>query len=407
MRILFVHQNFPGQFVHLAPALSRLPGYEVRALSINQRPFSDSITVTLHNPKRANSKDIHPLLTDLESKIIRGESTYQAAKSLKMSGFNPDIIVAHPGWGESIFLADLWPNAKIGIYCEYYYSPTNGDCGFDPEFPQNDEFFDAKLRIKNLNNDLNFQIANRGIAPTHWQRSTYPEHYSNMIDVIHDGIDTKTAHPNKNVLMKLNGSLTLTREDEVITFVNRNLEPHRGYHIFMRALPEIMRHRPKARIIIVGGDDVSYGAKPPSGSWKQIFLDEVQDKIDLSRVHFVGKLPYTDFLQLLQLSRIHIYLTYPFVLSWSLLEAMSTGCAIIASDTAPVKEVIEHNKTGILTDFFDHQELAANTIALLKDSELRQALSEAARRYIIDNYDLKTHCLPKQIEWVHRLYQAS
>lgn len=404
MKILFVHQNFPGQFVHLAPALAQIPGYEVHALCINQRPAPAAIAVTLHNPSRSNSRTLHPLLTDLESKIIRGESAYEAAKSLKRSGFTPDIIVAHPGWGESIFLADLWPNARIGIYCEYYYSLTKGDCGFDPEFSQDDEFAGARLRIKNLNNDLNFQIATRGIAPTHWQRSTYPEHYSNMIDVIHDGIDTTIAHPDSKVLMQLNGSLTLTRDDEVITFVNRNLEPHRGYHIFMRALPEIMRHRPKARVIIVGGDDVSYGAKPPSGSWKQIFLNEVRDKIDLSRVHFVGKLPYPHFLQLLQLSRVHVYLTYPFVLSWSLLEAMSAGCAVIASDTAPVKEVIEHNKTGILTDFFDHQELAAKTIALLKDSELRRALSEAARQYVINNYDLKTHCLPKQIEWVHNLH---
>ncbi len=403
MKILFIHQNFPGQFIHLAPALAKLPGYEVRALGINPRPVPAGVTVSLHKPSRGNSRDSHPLLTDLESKIIRGESAYHAIRALKQNGFTPDIVLAHPGWGESIFLADVWPHAKIGIYCELYYLLSGGDCGFDPEFPQYDEFSRTRLHIKNLNNDLNFSIASRGLSPTNWQRSTYPEHYRQRIDVIHDGINTAVACPNKHVSMKLNHSSLLTRQDEVITFVNRNLEPHRGYHVFMRALPDILRKRPQARVVIVGGDDVSYGSQPAQGTWKQQFLDEVKERLDLSRVHFVGKLPYADFIQLLQLSSLHVYLTYPFVLSWSLLEAMSTGCAIVASDTAPVREVIEHGKTGILTDFFDHQALADACIELLENPQQRSRLSQAAREHIIDHYDLKTRCLPQQIAWVHNL----
>lgn len=402
-KILFVHQNFPGQFIHLAPALAKLPGYEVKALGINHRPAPSGVTVHLHKPARGNSKNGHPLLRDLESKIIRGESTYHAAHALKKNGFTPDVILAHPGWGESIFLADVWPTAKIALYCEFYYLANEGDINFDPEFLTSSEYERTKLNIKNLNTDLNFAIAERGLSPTWWQRSTYPDHYRQKIDVIHDGIDTNIACPNADVSMRLNQTVTLTRADEIITFVNRNLEPHRGYHIFMRSLPELLRRRPNARVIIVGGDEVSYGAAPPAGTWKQLFLDEVKGNLDLSRIHFVGKLPYKDFIQLLQLSRLHVYLTYPFVLSWSLLEAMSIGCTIVASNTAPVKEVIEHDRTGVLTDFFDHQALANTCAELLSDHQRSARLSKTAREHIVSHYDLKKICLPKQIEWVNNL----
>jgi glycosyltransferase involved in cell wall biosynthesis len=98
-----------------------------------------------------------------------------------------------------------------------------------------------------------------------------------------------------------------------------------------------------------------------------------------------------------------VYLTYPFVLSWSLLEAMSAGCAIVASDTAPLREAIEHDKTGCLVDFFDAPQLAEQVSALLANADQRQRLGNAARHFAQANYDLKTQCLPKQISWVERL----
>jgi glycosyltransferase involved in cell wall biosynthesis len=189
--------------------------------------------------------------------------------------------------------------------------------------------------------------------------------------------------------------------------VNRNLEPLRGYHIFMRALPEILRNRPDARVIIVGGDEVSYGVAPKNGaSWRKIFLNEVHDQLDMSRIHFVGKIPYAHFIKLLQISRVHVYLTYPFVLSWSLLEAMSTGCAVVASNTEPVSEVIVHNETGLLVDFFDVQGLAKNVCDLLADENARNRLGTAAREFAVAHYDLKKVCLPQQIKWVEKLYQS-
>jgi glycosyltransferase involved in cell wall biosynthesis len=223
---------------------------------------------------------------------------------------------------------------------------------------------------------------------------------------VHDGIDTEQLQPNPAVSLTLNGNLTLTRDDEVITFVNRNLEPYRGYHIFMRALPEILKRRPKARVLIVGGDDVSYGSRPEQGSWRDIFINEVRPAIseaDWSRVHFLGNIAYEHFIPLLQLSSVHVYLTYPFVLSWSLLEAMSVGCAIVASDTQPLHEAIKQDSTGRLVDFFDAARLADEVCQLLDDPAARERLGRNARQFAQENYDLRTVCLPRQIEWVERL----
>lgn len=403
MNVLFIHQNFPAQFVHLAPALAADPKNDVRALTPGKRPCPAGVKLHTYNIKRSSSKEIHPWLSDMETKTIRAEAAFWGAMQLKKEGFMPDLIIAHPGWGESLFLKDVWPNAKLALYCEFYYQTVGGDVNFDPEFSTQELDMACRLRLKNANFDLHLLQADAGISPTHYQRSTFPKHFQDKISVIHDGIDTNRIKPNPQVTMRLNG-MELTKNDEIITFVNRNLEPMRGYHIFMRALPEILKENPKARVIIVGGDDVSYGSKPPVGTkWKQHFLNEVCDQLDLTRVHFVGKLPYPDFIQLLQLSTVHVYLTYPFVLSWSLLEAMSAGCAIVASDTAPVREVIKHNETGLLVDFFDVNDIAEQVAMLLKNKNKRSLLNVLARQLIVRSYDLRVACLPSQLKYINGL----
>lgn len=404
MKYLFVHQNFPGQFKYLAPALSKIDGNQVVGFSMNEYVGSDSLRVINYKVTRANSAEIHPFLKDFETKIVRGEAAYRAAVTLKNEGFYPDVIIAHPSWGESLFLKEVWPKAKLGIYCEYFYLTQGGDLGFDPEFPSEKTDLEISIKMKNLSNIMHFDIADAGLSPTLWQRNSYPESFKSRISIIHDGIDTDAAASDKNAYVTINNNIRLDKGSEVITFVNRNLEPYRGYHVFMRALPSILKERPNAHVIIVGGDKVSYGAAAPdSQSWKSIFLNEVIDHIDKSRVHFVGNLSYKNYLKVLQVSTVHVYLTYPFVLSWSLLEAMSVGCAIVASKTAPVEEVIEHGVNGVLVDFFDKERLTQEIIKLLDNSNLRQELGQAARRAIRDNYDLKSICLPKQLAWASSL----
>jgi glycosyltransferase involved in cell wall biosynthesis len=409
MKILFVHQNFPGQFVHLAPALAADAGNEVVALSMQKKPPSlwNGVKVFPYQVARGTSADIHPWLADSEPKVIRGEAAMRAALQLREQGFVPDVIIAHPGWGESLFLKTVWPKAKLGIYAEFFYHASGADVGFDPEFSSDSIEQACKIQLKNINNLLHIELADAAISPTHWQASTFPSAFRERISVIHDGINTDMIAPNPGIALTLGDGLTLTRDDEVITFVNRNLEPYRGYHIFMRALPQILAQRPNARVLIVGGDDVSYGAKSASGkSWKEIFLSEVSTQLPesaMQRIHFLGNIPYQHFIPLLQLSRVHVYLTYPFVLSWSLLEAMSAGCAIVASNTQPLREAIRQNETGRLVDFFDAAALTQEVCDLLDQPEERQRLGENARRFACEFYDLQKVCLPAQLEWVQSL----
>lgn len=412
MRILFIHQNFPGQFKALAPALAAKPENEVIAFTIqkNPPPSWQGVRLIGYQPVRSTTAGMHPWVSDFETKTIRAEAVFHAALALRAEGFSPDVIIAHHGWGESLFLKDVWPNARLGIYCEFHYHAEGADVGFDPEFPPKDPADVCRLRLKNLNNFAHFDIADAGLSPTYWQASTFPQPFRDKISVVHEGIDTRALVPNPNVGLRLNKELTLSRADEVITFVNRNLEPYRGYHTFMRSLPELLLRRPRAHVLICGGDAVSYGAAPTDGrKWRDIFLEEVRGKIspaDLKRVHFLGNLSYDHFIPLLQVSSVHVYLTYPFVLSWSLLEAMSLGCAIVASDTKPLHEAIRHGDTGMLVDFFDPAALAAQVSSLLDSPAERARLGANAREFARTHYDLNDVCLPQQLAWVQRLAQG-
>ena len=433
MKILFVHQNFPGQFMHLAPALAADPQNTVVALTMQSTPPDTwpGIALVRYSAQRGSTPGIHPWMVDLETKTIRGEAALHAACQLRDAGFVPDVIVAHPGWGESLFLKEVWPAARLGIYCEFFYRAQGADVGFDPEFASPDAPLKgganhgghadrhltqagtadaaaaARLRLKNVNNLLHFEVADAGLSPTHWQASTFAQPFRQRITVVHDGIDTDAIAPNPGVRMRLSDAVELGRSEEVITFVNRNLEPYRGYHVFMRALPALLRRHPRARVLLVGSDGVSYGARAPEGqTWKGIFAAEARAQMtesEWARVHFLGHISHAHFVGLLQLSTVHVYLTYPFVLSWSLLEAMSAGCAIVASNTQPLHEAITDGQTGRLVDFFDIPALTDTVSELLADPAARALLGSRARAFAQAHYDLRRVCLPRQLQWVQAL----
>ncbi|HEX2546490.1 MAG TPA: glycosyltransferase [Ramlibacter sp.] len=402
-RILFIHQNFPGQFVHLAPALARL-GCEVKALSITGRPV-EGVDVRRYEVRaKATFEAKHPF-SDFEGKALRAGTCAGAMKRLAGEGFQPDLIVAHPGWGESLYCKDVWPDAVLVAYGEFYYRVQGGDYAFDPEFSSDTLEGRMRLRLKNTMLLHAYAAADAILCPTPWQKSCLPAELQHKAMVIFDGIDTRQVAPNPASVVKLNrAGLVLGRNDRVLTFLNRNLEPHRGFHVFMRALPEILARQPDAHCVIVGEDSVSYGSPPREfPNWRQAMLKEVGDRLPAGRVHFVGRVGYQDYLRLLQVSTCHVYLTYPFVLSWSCVEALAAGCRVVASDTSPVRDVITHGRNGLLFDFFNRNGLVDQTSKILANPrDYDQMATEASNRARRD-YDLQSICLPRQLRWLASL----
>ena len=401
MKILFVHQNFPGQYRHIVRALSAQGGHQLVGLGINalSEVLPKGVQYLRYKLSRGNTEGIHPLALETETKVIRAEACGRAADELKTKGFTPDLICAHPGWGEALFLRDVWPEVPLLSYQEFYYKPFGYDYDFDPELQTTPDWaMCARVRMKNAHLQLVLEASSWNVTPTEFQRSSFPAFWQQRISAIHDGIDSRKAAPNPKVSpLELPDGTTIRRGDPIVTFVNRCIEPYRGCHSFIRAIPELQRLAPEARIVIVGNTTgVSYGKACDEGEYKDVYLAEIEGHYDPSRVHFTGSLPYEPFLQLLQLSAAHVYLTYPFVLSWSLLEAMSSGCAVVGSSTAPVEEVIQHGKNGLLVDFFKPDELAAAVAELLHNRKQATALGNAARRTVVEHYSLE-NCIPRQL----------
>ncbi|MFM0665960.1 glycosyltransferase [Paraburkholderia sediminicola] len=403
MKILFIHQNLPGQFRHLIFHCARDPGCEVAAIGEKRR--------ILENVKRpiAGVKfygyDFTPtprnkVASDLwttENALRRGRAAAACLKKLRADGFIPDVVYGHPGWGEMIHVRDVFPGARVINYCEFYFNRDEQDYGFDPEFPDTD-LDGFRIRTENMTQLVSLVGADAGISPTAWQRSRYPDLFQERISVIHDGIDLDIVKPDAIARVHLpQKSLTLTRGDQVITYVSRNLEPYRGFHIFMRALPEIQRRLPHAHVLIVGGDDVSYGRPSDTGTYREKYLAEVGTRVDMSRVHFLGRLPYADYLRVLQISVAHVYLTYPFVLSWSMLEAMAAGAIVVGSRTAPVQEVVKDGHNGFLVDFFSQAEIV-DALAHVCSSAGIDDVRRASIRTIRERFSLREQCLPQLFE---------
>ena len=401
MRVLLVHQNFPGQFRHLAPALAAR-GHQIIALTAESNTQQSAVRTYRYpmpdpapDPKQSRLGTTYTAMTDRAHRVAR------AALQLRDKlGFVPDVIFGHSGWGETLFLREIWPEARLLVYAEFYYATQGLDVGFDPEFSRPDPGARLGVVARQAHLALSMVQADAALAPTEWQADTFPACFRRKITITHDGIDTEALRPDPGARYTLPNGRSLRAGDEVLTYVARNIEPYRGSHIFLRALPDLLAARPEAQVVIIGGDGASYGPPPAQGSWRDRFLAEIAGRADLSRVHFLGRVPYADYVRILQIGRAHAYLTIPFVLSWSLLEAMALGASVIASRTGPVEEVITDGVNGRLVDFFDVEGWAAALSDALAAPERHSGLRAAARESIVENYDLRRVCLPRLIRFV-------
>jgi glycosyltransferase involved in cell wall biosynthesis len=409
MNILFVHQNFPGQYRELLQFLVAQGCHEIVFLTQRKgvAPMQGARIVE-YAPHHKPADSAYAPTKYWEECVGNGLGASFAAQKLAASGFRPDVIIGHVGWGELTFLKQVWADVPIIGFFEYYFLAHGGSVGFDPEFPASDHAA-FLMHARNAVNFANIQTVDLGQSPTLFQRDTYPASFHDKIYVRHDGIRTDRLTPNPKAQVPL-GRLgrAVTREDEIFTYMARNMEPTRGFHKFMRALPQILAERPKARALIIGGNEVSYGkASGAQGGYRAEMEREIGDRVDWDRVHFLGKVPYAAYQQIVQVSRCHIYLTVPFVLSWSSMEAMSMGATIVASDTAPVREVMAHGKTALLVDFHDHTALARQVIEVLAHPADFAHIGLAARRHMIEAYDFTRHCLPEHIARINSLVPAS
>lgn len=387
MNILFLHPNMPGQFKHLARAFGEEGGHRIYFVTKHSSAEIPGVTRVTYQMKPQDKREVHRYLQLTERAVYQGQAVWRTCHMLKTKeNFLPDIVISHPGWGDALFLRDLFPAAKFLNFCEFYYRAHGADVDFDPAEPPNEDTM-ARLRMKNITNMVSLENMDWGLAPTVWQWSLHPAEHQSRISVIHDGVNCDVCKPNATTTVTLPNGRVLKPGDEVVTYIARNFEPYRGFPTFMQAAEILLRERPNLHIVAVGADDVSYGKAAAKGTtYRSEWLKKVQ--LPTERMHWLGTVPYEQLIALFQISAAHLYLTYPFVLSWSMLEAMATGVALVASRTQPVLEVIEDGKNGLLADFYDPRDVADKLGQLLDAPDRNAAMRVAARQTVLDRFDL-------------------
>lgn len=410
MKVLFLHPNFPAQFRHVAQALGRDPANRVVFATKNERPEWNipGVKKALYRPAGETAKEVHRLAGPFDTALREGEGVWKLCRDLRGQGFAPDLIYAHSGWGASMYLRDVFPESRIMCYFEWFYDPAGVDATFDPPAPgqaaqQPWEKPPSVLRTRNMPIFNDLWACHQGLSPTFWQRAQIPAEFWPKIAVLHDGVDCNFFRPAPGARLVLPG-LDLSGVEELVTYATRGMEPYRGFPQFMEAAALVLARRPQAHVAIAGSERVCYGTPLPDGkTYKQIMLDRLDLPAD--RVHFVGSLPYGQYLQLLQASTAHVYLTRPFVLSWSAVEALACGCMLVASGTPPVREAMAEGVNALLCDFHSPAQIAERIEQALADKALAQRCRAAARQTALARFDL-ARLLPAHLRLMEHAAQG-
>jgi glycosyltransferase involved in cell wall biosynthesis len=399
MRVLFTHNNFPAQFRHMAEYLGRTPGHQVVFATKTPREewVMPGVSKAVFKPDDLETGASYPLAENTEQSLRHGVGLIRLCKHLKDKGFVPDVVVGHSGWGQTLFLKDIFPDTPFLGYFEWYYRAESDETLFDGIPRTESQLVTLRLRNSAILHDL--VSCDAGITPTAWQQEQFPKEFHSKLNVTHDGINTQYFTPNNGAPLSPNQIdipfIDLNGAKELVTYCSRGMEPYRGFPQFYEALPAILEERPDCHVLIVGEDRVCYSPRlPDNGSYIDLMKSTVT--VDESRVHFTGPLPYGVYKQVLQASAAHVYLTWPFVLSWSFLEALSCGCLVVGSDTGPVREILRHEENGLLTDFHSPEKIATSVITALEKQADLQHLRTNARQTILDTYCL-SKCLPKHL----------
>lgn len=395
MIILFLHRSFPGQFKYIAQEFAKDPLNVVMFVTAEDKIQIKGINKLVYKPNMESMKTFHPYLKGYEECVIHGQAAASLLMTMKAKGIKPDIIFGF-SWGPPMFVKEIFPDVPFLCYFEWFGRSTGSVFDFGKHVLTEDQ--KANIKCHNAHVLIDLYECDAGISPTEWQKKQMPKEFQHKIKVIHDGVDTEVCKPDKDAkFIVKDTNLELTTKDEVITYATSGMEPYRGFPQFMEAVEKLLKKRPNAHFVIAGEDRVCYGTPLKQGTYKELMLKKLN--IDLNRVHFVGRLSFEEYIKLLQVSSVHVYLTYPFILSWSILEAMAVECALVASNTKPVIEVVKDNHNGLLVDFFDVYELVKKIEYALNNPDKMKEIKANARQTIIDKYELKD-CLAKQIEYI-------
>lgn len=397
MNILFVHQNYPGQFREMVPTLAATGRHRVAFLTQQTRlPHATDHMIGVYESARKPAKDAWNYSVWFEESIGNAIGAGDACMVLKQNGFKPDLVIGHANWGELLYIKDVWADAPLLGYFEYYYIEQGGLVGFDPEFPEPNDI-GRRLLANNAITHLTFERCDFGITASEWQKTTHPSSMRDKLAVLHEGVRADRLTPDHDSDFAVEFATTkFSRGEEIVTYVARNLEPARGFHTLMRSLPRLQALRPGVRVAIIGGDEVSYGRKLAEGyTFRNWLMRELGDTVDWSRVHFLGRIPYGKMIGLLKLARCHVYLTVPFIPSWSMFEAMALEKTIVSSNVEPVREIVADGETGFLVDFFQPIQLAERVAQVLAEPSHFRIIGVAARQKVLADYDFLTQTFPK------------
>jgi glycosyltransferase involved in cell wall biosynthesis len=396
-RVLFVHEGFPGQYCHLAPALARLSDHQVVFVTRQRSGSLPGVKKLIYTPTRLPRSDTHPYLQAAEAAVLSGQAAYRACASIKRRGFVPDVVCAHAGFGPGLFIRDLFPHTRLLGLFEWYYRARGSDADYlDPDAI--DANAATRIRMRNATLLLELEQCDVGICPTGFQRAQFPSLVQQRLVQLHDGIDTEFFAPGPG---RVPAGLAIPDHAPVVTYATRGLEPYRGFGQFMRAAAMLLRQRPDLHVVVAGADAVFYSQRAATGSYKAEALAGIRQS-DRARLHFTGTLPQDALRDLFRRSAVHVYLTVPYVLSWSILEAMATGCLLIASDTAPVREVAKNGVEAILVDFHSPEGLAGRILECLQWGDGGAALRQRARARIARDYSVR-RLLPRHIDLIRGL----
>jgi len=397
VRALFIHNNFPAQFGGIAGWLAQ-QGWDITFATQRAGAKSDVLRIVRYEDHREISRATHHYIRGTERAVITGQGFVRAAVALKREGYRPDVIVAHSGWGAGTFAKDVWPDSKYVQYAEWYYSHPHIDR--TPHDPPGDPLEQrAKARIRNAPFWLDFSAADATICPTQFQADRFPAKVQPHITVLPDGVDTVLHRPGPRDPGFL-APMGIPDDARIVTYIARGMEPARGFPEFMRAAAEVQRRCPDIHIVVIGEDRVAYGPTPKGPSWKARMLAELD--FDPARLHFTGLVGRAAMIRFLQASSAHVYLSAPFVLSWSFLEAMSCGAPMVAADNGPVREFLREGETGFLVDPTDTDAVASRIEQLARQPALARSLGMAARAEIVGKLDATSLVYPR-----HRVFLSN